>query len=217
MNLNHHINHIIVQKIRLELVKHFQSDELDELKEQFKKEFIKINNILINEKDLKILEKYKCFEYLETLKISKYNIYINYFSGIYDFDKIHFDPKIKIIKSDQIRKQLLTNPEIKKLANEIYLVACNIQSDIEKLVKEYYLRIESCKTVEQLLEKFPDMKEFNLLKEIKEKYEKYYGSEAKIKTFRDNKKIISEFYKTYFKQGEKNERRNPSNKKQKNK
>jgi hypothetical protein len=45
------------------------------------------------------------------------------------------------------------------------------------------------------------MKEFNLLKEIKEKYEKYYGnnSEAKIKTFRDNKKIISEFYTTYFK------------------
>lgn len=76
MNLNYHINHIIVQKIRLELVKHFQSDELDELKEQFKKEFIKINNTLINEKDLNILEKYKCFEYLETLKISKTNIYI---------------------------------------------------------------------------------------------------------------------------------------------
>jgi hypothetical protein len=213
MNLNHHINHIIVQKIRLELVKHFQSDELDELKEQFKKEFIKINNTLINEKDLKILEKYKCFEYLEILKISKYNIYLNYFSGIYDFDKIHFDPKIKIIKSDQIRKQLLTNPKIKKLANEIYLVACNIQSDIEKLVKEYYLRIESCKTVEQLLEKFPDMKEFNLLKEIKEEYKKFYDKKEKIKTFRDNKKIISEFYKTYFKQGEKNERRNSSNKK----
>jgi hypothetical protein len=213
MNLNHHINHIIVQKIRLELVKHFQSDELDELKEQFKKEFIKINNILINEKDLKILEKYKCFEYLETLKISKYNIYINYFSGIYDFDKIHFDPKIKIIKSDQIRKQLLTNPEIKKLANEIYLVACNIQSDIEKLVKEYYLRIESCKTVEQLLEKFPDMKEFNLLKEIKEEYEKFYDKKEKIKTIEDNKKIINKFYTTYFKEGEKDERRNSSNKK----
>jgi hypothetical protein len=55
------------------------------------------------------------------------------------------------------------------------------------------------------------------LKEIKEEYEKFYDKKEKIKTFRDNKKIISEFYKTYFKQGEKNERRNPSNKKQKNK
>jgi hypothetical protein len=213
MNLNHHINHIIVQKIRLELVKHFQSDELDELKEQFKKEFTKINNTLINEKDLEILEKYKCFEYTDILKIFKHDIYINYFSGIYDFDKIHFDPKIKIIKSDQIRKQLLNNPKIKKLANEIYLVACNIQSDIQKLVKEYYLRIESCKTIEQLLEKFPDMKEFNLLKEIKEEYEKFYDKKEKIKTIEDNKKIINKFYTTYFKEGEKDERRNSSNKK----
>jgi hypothetical protein len=57
------------------------------------------------------------------------------------------------------------------------------------------------------------MKEFNLLKEIKEEYEKFYDKKEKIKTIEDNKKIINKFYTTYFKEGEKDERRNSSNKK----
>jgi len=207
MNKSDYYN--IYNIIRTQLIETFKSSELEDYKELLKNKVLNFYNKYNNSEDLNILKKYYHFQTSNQLYINSKNdiTFLHIISGTYGYENIFicikFDEIIKVISIDHFKNELMKDIEINALIDIMFSLNCDLNSDIEKLLHEYNLRLNSCKNIKELLKEFPDMEKFNIIEKMNNIKQNTVCMDNNEVNYNE---IIKDFTTKYFKKEKKNKK-----------